>query len=151
MSPYSSRLIDTLSGVVDTWLHGLVDRLVSTQNLTDAIDGERMRNVVADVARELMGEMSTLLGQDAWDQRRNPLELVRSATATVTVELASIGARPVARDEFKERSFPTDVFDLAPATWTDIHPDLHEVGLEWGAWKAASIVAHRRSISGGES
>ena len=60
-------------------------------------------------------------------------------------ELAAFGARPVPRDEFKERSFPDDVFDLAPATWTDVHPDLHEVGLEWGAWKAAAIISHRKS------
>jgi hypothetical protein len=50
----------------------------------------------------------------------------------------------VERDEFSRRSFPDDMFGLAPATWADVDPSLVEPGLEWGAWKAATIIGRRR-------
>jgi hypothetical protein len=145
MNPYSTRLLETMHVVSDPWLRSLVDRVVAEQNLIDEIDSERVDRAIAEARRVLLSDLEELLAQEAWDQRRNPLELLRSATAGLTVELAEVGARPVPRDEFKERSFPDDVFDLAPATWADVHPDLHDVGLEWGAWKAASIISYRRS------
>jgi hypothetical protein len=62
-----------------------------------------------------------------------------------TAVLREAGARPVARDEFGERSFPDDVYDLSPATWTDVDPALHEPGLVWGAAKAHVHLARRRT------
>lgn len=148
MSPYSTSLLRTMESVAGPWLLELVDRVVSSQGLGDSIDIQRIDRVVAAARAELLAALADLLALEAWEQRRNPLDLVRSATAPLTAELVSCGARPVTRDEFKERSFPGDVLDLAPATWSDVHPDLHEIGLEWGAWKAAAIIAHRRSLEG---
>lgn len=151
MNPYSTRLLTTMQVVTESWLRGLVDRVVTSQGLTGAIDPERIDRVVDSVRQDLLVALASLLELEAWDQRRNPLEVVRGATVPVTSELAVWGARPVSRDEFKERSFPGDVFDLAPATWSDVHPDLHEVGLEWGAWKAAAIITHRKTSEISES
>jgi hypothetical protein len=33
---------------------------------------------------------------------------------------------------------------LGPATWSDVHPDLQEPGLAWGAWKAMVVLRRRR-------
>jgi hypothetical protein len=127
------------------WLRTSFDRVVSAQGLHDRVDPER-RDVAIDEARAwLLSELGSLLESEAWEQRRNPLDLVRECTTRLSEELGAIGARPVKRDEFQEKSFPGDVFDLCPATWADVHPDLHEVGLEWGAWKAATIISHRRT------
>ena len=145
MNPYSTRLLETMQVVTEPWLRGLVERVVSSQGLSASVDVERLEGVISSARRDVLDALSRLLEQEAWEQRRNPLELVRGATTGLTIELASLGARPVPRDEFKERSFPDDVFDLAPATWSDVHPDLHEVGLEWGAWKAAAIMSHRKA------
>lgn len=145
MNPYSTRLLETMQVVTEPWLRGLVERVVSSQGLSASVDIARLEGVISSARRDVLDALSRLLEQEAWEQRRNPLEMVRGATTALTVELASLGARPVPRDEFKERSFPDDVFDLAPATWSDVHPDLHEVGLEWGAWKAAAIMSYRKS------
>jgi hypothetical protein len=145
MNPYSTRLLETMQTVTETWLRTLVGRVLTEQGLVSTVDTDRIERVISESGRHLLAELGDILARDAWEQRRNPLELVRQATVGLTAELASVGARPVPRDEFKERSFPDDVFDLAPATWSDVHPDLHEVGLEWGAWKAAAIITYRKS------
>lgn len=151
MSPYSTRLLATMHELLEPWMHALVDRVVTTQDLAARVDRDRLDQVVHDSTRSLIADLTDLFSHEAWEQRRNPLELLREATRALTVELTALGARPVARDEFKERSFPGDVFDLAPATWSDVHPELHEIGLEWGAWKAAAIISHRRSLEGRSS
>lgn len=151
MNPYSARLYDTMSKVVESWLRDLFAKVLSGQGIVVSAETDRMDRVVSETARRLLADVDELLSHEAWEQRRNPLDLARSATENVTTELKRLGAGPVSRDEFKERSFPDDVFDIAPATWSDLHPDLHEPGLEWGAWKAAAIMSHRRSIEGRSS
>ena len=61
-----------------------------------------------------------------------------------TAVLVGAGVPPVERDEFTERRFPEDVYDLAPATFADLDPSLHEPGLTWGAAKAHVHLARRR-------
>lgn len=151
MNPYSTRLLETMHVVTEPWLRSLVERVVTAQGLASKIVVERMERVITDSRGDLLDRLGELLAEEAWEQRRNPLELVRRATAGVTSELLAAGARAVARDEFKERSFPDDVLDLAPATWSDVHPDLHDVGLEWGAWKAAAIMTYRKSLESSRS
>ena len=148
MNSYSTRLLETMQVVTGPWLRGLVERVVSSQGLAGSVDVERLERTISSARSDLLAALDRLLELDAWEQPRNPLDLVRRATVALTTELTALGARPVPRDEFKERSFPDDVFDLAPATWSDVHPDLHEVGLEWGAWKAAAIISHRKASEG---
>jgi hypothetical protein len=145
MNPYSTRLLETMHVITEPWLRSLVERVVTEQNLGPKVDLDRMERAISDCRHDLLDRLGELLVEEAWEQRRNPLDLVRRATTGLTTELLVAGARPVARDEFKERSFPDDVLDLAPATWSDVHPDLHDVGLEWGAWKAAAIMTYRTS------
>lgn len=145
MNPYSTRLLETMHVITEPWLRSLVERVVTEQNLGPKVDLDRMERAISDCRHDLLDRLGELLVEEAWEQRRNPLDLVRRATTGLTTELLAAGARPVARDEFKERSFPDDVLDLAPATWSDVHPDLHDVGLEWGAWKAAAIMTYRTS------
>ena len=42
-------------------------------------------------------------------------------------------------------TFPDDVYDLAPATFDDVSPDLHDPGLRWGAAKAHVHLKRRRA------
>ena len=48
------------------------------------------------------------------------------------------------RDAQAERLFPDDDYDLAPASFADIDPSVHEPGLVWGAAKAHVILKRRR-------
>jgi hypothetical protein len=42
----------------------------------------------------------------------------------------------VERDPFAERAFPDDLYDLSPASFADVDPELAEVAITWGAAKA---------------
>jgi len=88
----------------------------------------------------------TLLGTDVDAQGANPLALVRGlAVPFPTRVLQRAGVPPVVRDEFAERAFPDDLYDLSPASFGDLHPSLQEPGLAWGAAKAYVVLARRRA------
>ncbi|MCU1372626.1 MAG: hypothetical protein JWO77_3820, partial [Ilumatobacteraceae bacterium] len=102
------------------------------------------RRAAADVgarARELLA-----LDVDA--QPTGPLAVVRTAVRYPTEVLAAAGVSHVVRDEFAERAFPGDVYDLAPAAFADLDPALHDAGLVWGAAKAHVVLRRRRSGGG---
>ena len=141
---YSQRLFDALSGSLEPWLRRSFDRVVSDQEMVPRVDLGRRDEVIGDATRVTLDRLRQLLETDVLEQRHNPLQIIRSATESVTAELRDLGARPVERDEFQQRSFPGDAFGLCPATWVDIDESLAEVGLEWGAWKAATVITRRR-------
>ena len=100
-------------------------------------------------ARVEVGEqLRALLALDVDEQRVNPLDLVRRAVSYPAVVLKAAGVPEVVRDEFAERAFPDDVYDLAPASFADIDQSVYEPGLEWGAAKAhAHLARHKRKSS----
>ena len=75
----------------------------------------------------------------------NPLHLLRSvAVPHLTAALGDAGVAPVERDEFSVDRFPDDVYDLSPATWSDVDESLVDPGITWGAAKA---FAHKQAHS----
>lgn len=144
---YSARLLESVTAVVVPWARRLVDERLVSDGLMESVSQEARRSAVAETERLAVDGLSELLKLDAEQQRTNPLTVLRSATIPLGRFLSSVGATPVARDEFDRRSLPDDVFGLAPATWADIDPSLVEPGLEWGAWKAATIISRRRNES----
>lgn len=92
-------------------------------------------------AADIGGQVTRLLAADIDDQRENPLALLRLAVHYPTEVLRAVGAAPVERDDFSIDRFPDDIYDLTPASFGDIHPDLQTPGLTWGAAKA---FVHRR-------
>lgn len=95
-------------------------------------------------AAEIGKEVTRLLVADIDDQRENPLSVLRRAVRYPTEVLLAAGVVPVERDDFTVDRFPDDVYNLTPASFADIHPDLQEPGLNWGAVKA--FVHRRRHI-----
>lgn len=148
MDAYSQRLVDALTKVVEPWLRRSFDEIASTQGLQGAVDPIRRDEIVSESARATLIRLRELFETDVLSQRSNPLQILRGAVGPLTTELVRMGARPVDRDEFQRRSFPDDVFGLCPAAWVDIEPTLNEVGLEWGAWKAAAVMHRRRDVLG---
>jgi hypothetical protein len=100
--------------------------------------------MAAQVAPGVVADLRELLDTDVDEQRLAPLEILRRAVIYPTRLLLEAGISPVPRDEFEERSFPSDVFRLSPATWADVDQRLHESAIMWGAWKAAVVLQRRR-------
>ena len=145
MDQYSLHLLEVCESVLEPWLERCFDGVVVQQNLAPMVDAERRSASIRGATTRVLADLRSLLEVDPTAQKTNPLALLREATTLVTDELRRIGAVPVERDEFHERSFPSDVYGLCPATWADIHESLVEPGLEWGAFKAASVISRRRS------
>lgn len=98
-----------------------------------------------DAAAVVGPKVRALLALDVDAQATGPLALVREAVVHPTAVLAAAGVPDVVRDEFAERAFPSDRYDLAPAAFADLDPSLHEPGLVWGAAKAHVVLRRRRS------
>lgn len=140
MDAPAAQLLAVAERVTPEWARSLITR----SGVSD-VDDTRIRNTIDAVTAETLRELRELLAADPENQRSNPLTVFRRATAPITAVLCELGVPPLERDEFEKRSFPDDAYRLSPATWADIHPDLVEPGLEWGAWKAAVIISRHRS------
>ena len=105
---------------------------------------ERTLRGFAHERKTLDFEILFELGRDIDDQADTPLAILRGAVEYPTEVLRRAGVPPVERDEFARRSFPTDVYGLAPANLADVAPELAEPGLVWGAAKAHAHLARRR-------
>jgi hypothetical protein len=98
----------------------------------------------AAAAARVVASLTELFATPPIEQRTTPLEIVRSATREVTDVLASAGIPPVERDEFAERAFPDDEYDVTPASLADLgDEDLGPLQLAWGLAKAKVLRADR--------
>jgi hypothetical protein len=106
---------------------------------------EPARDAARAAGDEVVQRLRSLLALDVEAQPSTPLSVLRAVTRHATAVLAAAGVAPVRRDEMRARSFPDDVYDLAPATWSDVDPRLHDPGVVWGASKARAVIdRHRR-------
>ena len=99
----------------------------------------------ADAAAQLAVELDDLFSVDLDEQRSNPLHHVRRLVPFPSAVLEAAGVGEVVRDADAERLFPDDVYDLTPGGFVDVEPDLHELGLAWGAAKAKAHLGRRRT------
>ncbi|MCU1356970.1 MAG: hypothetical protein JWM89_2388 [Acidimicrobiales bacterium] len=124
----------SVARIADAWRPGLADDL---------------RAAAADAGRRAVAEVGPavreLLATDVDAQRTGPLAVLRDAVRYPTEVLAAAGVPGVVRDGFAEHAFPADVYDLAPAAFADLDPDLRDLGLTWGAAKAHVVLSRRRA------
>ncbi len=145
LARYAVTLADGIEQALPGWVERSVERLllayrgtVEPNELAAAVRaGVAARDAVATRVRRVL-----LSDIDA--QAVSPLAIVRTAVSFPTDVLRAAGVPPVVRDEFVERQFPDDVYDLSPASFADVDPALHEPGLTWGAAKAHVHLARRR-------
>lgn len=145
LSDIGERLADDIERELGPW----IERSVAM--IFEAWQGTVPEEVAADAraagrnaTAELMPKMRELLASDVDDQWTNPLQLIRGSVEHATSVLERHGVPEVVRDEFAERTAPSDAYGLEPAGFVDIHPALHEVGLAWGASKANAHIARRK-------
>jgi hypothetical protein len=101
--------------------------------------------VAGDAVRELEGSLGALLATDVDAQRENPLQVIREVTARAGEVLDRLGVPVVPRDEVETRAMPDDAHALGPIAWRDLGEAVHDAGIHWGAWKAATVLARRRA------
>lgn len=146
LEEHPQALFDAVDAAFTGWLAGRMERIVSSSGhrLTEQ-DTTIVGAAVASAAASVRSSLHGLLATDVDEQRQNPLHVIRAAAVTVTPVLASIGAVQPRRDEFETRAMPDDVYAIGPLAWSDLGEAVHEAGITWGAWKAATVLVRRRA------
>ena len=146
LEPYADDLYQAVTRAIPYWITKQVSEIASlsidetSKEFTSALDdvAEHTLNVVS---RHLLA----LLATDVDAQQSNPLHVLRASTKSATQLLRTFGATPARRDEYEVRAMPDDVFAIGPLTWRDLGEEVHDAGISWGAWKAATILTRRRA------
>ena len=145
LARYATALADGIDAAIPGWVARVVRTVLAGQAIpVDDATAAAIDAAGAAARDEGAPRVRSLLATDVDRQAGNPLAILRGLVHHPTAVLRAAGARPVPRDEFRVRAFPDDVYDLAPATFADVDPALHEPGLVWGAAKAHVHLARRR-------
>jgi hypothetical protein len=148
LAAYATALADAIERALPGWVARSVERLVRAWQGNGPIDADVLA-AAAEAGRraqaEVGAEVRRLLAMDIDEQRSNPLMLLRRAVRYPSEVLLAAGVPEVVRAPFDERAFPDDVYGLAPASFADVDPSLHDPGLAWGAAKAHVHLSRRRA------
>ncbi len=146
LSLYATALADGVVDALPGWVAAAVVRRLGPE-LPEGLPEDFEDRVAAagrSAAEEVGGRVRELLSLDIDEQWTNPLTLIRTAIRFPTDLLRSIGVEPVARDEQAKRFHPDDVYDLTPASFAELGPAVHDLGVSWGAAKAHVHLRRRR-------
>lgn len=138
------ELVAVARRTVPGWLNRITVEAARRGGVDATAFADEIATMADDVSARACDELAELLAVDVDEQTTNPLSVLRGAVAAPTELLAARGVPPRPADPFHVERFPDDVYGLGPATWADIHPDLHEPGMLWGAWKAMTVLQRRR-------
>ncbi len=142
----STSLVDAVALVVPAWIERLVgDRVRAWAGDVSPEVAAAAAAAGAAAAADVVPRMRSLVETDLDRQRTNPLSLLRDTTRFAHDVLEALDVPAPPRDAFSQRSFPDDVYGLVPASWEEVDPALHEIGLTWGAAKAFVFKARRRA------
>lgn len=145
LAGYAATLADGVDALLPGWVERVIAERFAAAGRSMGDDDRARSRAAAEAARAEVGaQVRALLRRDVDDQPTGPLALLRTAVPHPTGVLAAAGVPPVARDEVARRLHPDDAYDLTPAAFADISPELHEPGLVWGAAKAHVVLARRR-------
>lgn len=138
-------LVDVAGRVVPGWIERIVvARIVEAKGSVEASEAEAARSAGEAARRDAVPALRRLVDTDVDAQVDNPLAVLRRTTVHATRVLVAAGVSAPERDDFSQRAFPDDTYDLVPATWADIDPALADPGLTWSAAKAFMFTARRR-------
>lgn len=141
----SARLADAINESLPTWVHRCVaESAARSGQLSRQLE---MAAIAAGQAAldDVGPKVRELLRTDIDAQTTTPLSLVRSAIRFPTQVLREAGVIPPERPDFDVDAFPDDIYGLTPANFGEVHADLHQPGIEWGAAKAFVHLRRRES------
>jgi hypothetical protein len=138
VAAYATSLADGIEAALPGWVERVVAEIMTAWTGSVPPEVAAAAQVAAREAAATVGpRVRALLEADIDGQRTTPLAILRGAAVSYpTGVLQAAGVPPVVRDIAAEELFPEDVYDLVPASFADIAPDLAELGLYWGAAKA---------------
>ena len=136
--PWVQDLLRAVDAAYAPWLRSRL-RVVAGR------DDASFDAVVDEASAWVRTELAALLAADVEEQRANPLQLLRDAARFATPVLESLGVPAPERDEFESRAMPGDTYGIGPIAWMDLGEDVHEAGISWGAWKAATVISRHRA------
>ena len=146
LARYGAELADRLEAALPGWVVASVTRVMAAWAGSMPVD---VADAAAEAGRRAAAELGPvlrrLLEADIDAQTTTPLAVVRGAVRYPSGVLRAAGVPPVERDRFAEAAFPDDSYDLSPASFADIDPDLADLGLAWGAAKAFVHKARHRA------
>jgi hypothetical protein len=146
LARYAGELVRAVETTMGDWVESRVRSVLDAQHRPiDAQTATLIGAARIAATREVAAELRAVLALDIDEQRKNPLSILRAAVSYPTRVLRAVGARPVERDEFDERSFPDDEYALTPAAFADFGPEVHDAGIVWGAAKAHVHLQRRRA------
>ena len=131
MEEQSASLVTAVERHLAGWVVSCVHRHTDDEAAVDAA-----RTAGVEAAAAVVEELRDLLARDIDGQRTTPLAVLRGAVRWPTDVLRTAGVPPARRDDFSIDRFPDDVYDLTPATFADVHPQVGDAGIAWGAAKA---------------
>ena len=138
---YAECAVELLAGL-DAALVGWVERSIVER--VPSISAELAVGAAERTREAVLPRLRALLLADVDVQSAGPLGILRDAVGEATAVLTDAGVPRPRRDEFAVRNFPDDPYELGPATFDDVDPALHDLGLRWGAAKAHLVLARRR-------
>jgi hypothetical protein len=143
---YSIELFNAVVAALPEWVERRI-RETSMELAGTVTDEVRVAARVAAraVCQEVGDQLTELLAEDVDAQRQNPLHVIRGCMTPATKVLRDAAVPPRHRDEFERNAMPDDVYSLGPIAWIDLGDVVHEAGINWGAWKAATIISRRRA------
>ena len=141
----ATALLSAVCAAYPAWVRGriVVIARASGRDLSPD-DLVRADAAVGRAVSWLEAELRGLLATDVDEQRVNPLQVMRRAARFAADVLESIGVPVPTRDEFEHRAMPEDPYGIGPLAWRDLGESVHDAGIEWGAWKAATVLTRRR-------
>ena len=125
---------EAILGAIELWAE---NQAVSLGGAALADDG---RAVGAEIGVRIAPELLELLVADVDSQRGTPLTILRAAHGPLTELLRVHRVVELRRDPADVAAQPDDVFAIAPRSFSDLGPDVHDAGIRWGVAKA---FAHR--------
>ena len=146
LEPYAGDLYQAVARAIPRWISTQIAEIAS---LSIDETSPEFQSALADVTERThqvaTQNLLSLLATDVDAQQSNPLHVLRASTSFATQMLQSFGVEPARRDEYEVRAMPGDVFSIGPLTWRDLGEEVHDAGISWGAWKAATILTRRRA------
>jgi len=150
LAAIAAHLAEVLADAAEPWARArLADRLgpigaePGPANEVDA--------AVAAYRDAVVPALRALLGTDIDAQRTTPLSILRDAVPLLHPPLEAAGVPEAVRDDLDRARDPDDRWALAPATWSDLGPEVADAGITWGAAKAHVHLARRRATAEGAS
>jgi len=146
LEEYPRALFEAVRAVYADWLRSRAEQIAgSAGRVLTTEERESLGSAVGASTDVMSNGLRALLATDVDDQRHNPLHVLRVSSRPVTDFLRSLGLQAPVRDEFETRAMPDDVYAIGPLTWLDLGEGVHEAGISWGAWKAATELTRRRA------